>query len=544
MYTTQNNASPPMSATSDEARAFVQERVSAYMLWIGLLGLGFWVYRGVGVVLDPAPDHRFSDPAYVLHFFGAGSFALTGLLNRAQPRPRRFIERSEMVGMTAGSLFYAAMAAAIPHAARPDLILTLILTYALFSRAVYVPSTAARTVKMSAALAIPLVGLAAYKGWTMPADYWASLGDAPLDHTVITLAISTEALAWWTLSAACAAGASAVIYGLRRDIRDMKRLGQYTLAEQIGKGGMGAVYRATHAMLRRPTAVKVIPPDKTSPQALGRFEREVQLTAGLTHPNTVTVYDYGRTPEGVFYYAMEYLEGANLAEIVEVTGSMDPARAVRVLHQAAAALVEAHGIGLIHRDLKPANIMMTRQGGDPDVTKVLDFGLVKEVEGGDGGDITQGNVLAGTPQYLAPEAITAPDEVDHRSDLYALGAIGWFLLAGRPVFEGATVMEVCTRHVRDAPEDIAQASATPVPPAVASLIMSCLEKDPAQRPEDAAALRDGLAACMRGPGAQTWTPDAAEAWWAQHGAAIRAARGEVVPVTDTLLAIDPHESAA
>jgi hypothetical protein len=147
-----------MSATSDEARAFVQERVSGYMLWIGLLGLGFWVYRGVGVVLDPSPDQRFSDPAYFLHFFGAGSFVLTGLVNRGRPRSRRFIERSEMVGMTAGSLFYAAMAAAIPHGARPDLILALILTYALFSRAVYVPSTAARTLKMSAALELARAG--------------------------------------------------------------------------------------------------------------------------------------------------------------------------------------------------------------------------------------------------------------------------------------------------------------------------------------------------------------------------------------------------
>ena len=162
-------------------------------------------------------------------------------------------------------------------------------------------------------------------------------------------------------------------------VRDAQQLGQYKLEEKIGEGAMGEVYRATHAMLRRPTAIKLLRPEIAGEETLRRFEREVQQTSRLSHPNTVSIYDYGHTAEGFFYYAMEYLDGANLEEIVDRTGPMPAARAIYILRQACGALSEAHRAGLVHRDIKSGNILLCRQGGLHDVVKIVDFGLVKDL---------------------------------------------------------------------------------------------------------------------------------------------------------------------
>jgi serine/threonine-protein kinase len=256
----------------------------------------------------------------------------------------------------------------------------------------------------------------------------------------------------------------------------------------------------------------------------------VQLTARLTHPHTVTIFDYGRTADGVFYYAMELLDGAALDRVVTEAGPLPPERVAHVLYHVAGALAEAHAIGLIHRDIKPANIILCRQGGMDDFPKVVDFGLVKDLEAGADTALTHADVITGTPLYLSPEAITAPGSVSAASDLYSLGAVGYFALTGEHVFSGGSLVEVCSHHLHTAPVAPSARLQRAVPEDLESLILACLEKDPAGRPDNAAALRRRLEACEC---FGRWTGDDARLWWAEHGeaASTRSEGREATPVT-------------
>lgn len=310
---------------------------------------------------------------------------------------------------------------------------------------------------------------------------------------------------------------------LRQQVHAAMRLGQYTLVERLGEGGMGTVYRAHHAMLRRPTAIKLLHSTRNDARALARFESEVQLTSLLTHPNTVVVYDYGRTPQGVFYYAMEYIEGITLQELVDVDGRQPPERVVHILTQVCDALAEAHDIGLVHRDIKPANVMLCRRGGVDDFVKVLDFGLAKDLSDSQRADLSQSAVLIGTPLYMAPEvALRKP--VDSRTDLYAVGAMAYFLLTGTPVFRGSTVLEICCKHLANAPDSLSERLGAPVLPELEQLVMRCLAKEPAERPS---AARE-IARALRDLPLPHWTTERAQAWWSERGAvledAVRKAR--------------------
>jgi len=292
---------------------------------------------------------------------------------------------------------------------------------------------------------------------------------------------------------------------------EAKQLGQYTLMEKLGAGGMGTVYRARHAMLRRPTAVKLLDIANMSDAAVTRFEREVQATAGLTHPNTIAIFDYGRTPEGIFYYAMEYLDGNNLDNLVALAGPLPEARAVHLLRQICGSIAEAHATGLVHRDIKPANIFITRRGGLADFVKVLDFGLVKAVGGAGEANVTAAGAATGTPLYMSPEAVEHAEDVGPASDVYAIGAVAYFLLTGAPVFTGDAIIDILMKHVYDAPEPPSQRAGRPFSPSLEQLILHCLAKKRADRPPDAAALLRELDACtFEGQ----WSSADADAWWA------------------------------
>jgi serine/threonine-protein kinase len=311
-----------------------------------------------------------------------------------------------------------------------------------------------------------------------------------------------------------------IINSVRREAFKARQYGQYHLIDKLGAGGMGEVYRAEHKMLKRPCAMKLIHAEsEADTRAVARFEREVQATATLSHWNTIEIYDYGRTDDGTFYYVMELLPGMSLEELVERHGPLPPGRVVHLLRQACHALREAHASGLIHRDIKPANIFAACRGDVYDTTKLLDFGLVRQVtaecsmdEGG-----AQGT-FSGSPLFMAPEQARDYQNADARCDIYALGAVAYFLLTGRPPFSGANLVQVLQAHAHQQVVPPTQVEPS-VPSDLEQVVERCLAKDPDQRYQDVDGLRQALGQCQC---ADQWSEDAAAAWWKDHPA--RAAR--------------------
>ncbi|MEO5768308.1 MAG: serine/threonine-protein kinase [Polyangia bacterium] len=369
----------------------------------------------------------------------------------------------------------------------------------LLWRALIVPSTVKRTLVCGILMCGPtILGVA-----------W---GTHRFDHQTLSwITMMGFSINWSAIALIFSGVASAVLYGLRRDVRDARKLGQYTLGEKLGEGGMGVVYRASHAMLRRPTAIKFL--TDRSDASLARFEQEVQLLAGLNHPNIVTVHDYGRTADGAFYYAMELLDGLDLEKLVAVDGPQSPERVIHIVRQAARGLVEAHDAGLVHRDIKPANVFVCRRWGEADAVKVLDFGLAKN-NAGPPTSLTGHNVVLGTPLYISPEALKGADLVDARSDIYSLGAVAYYALTGEPVFTGGSALEVCANHLHSAPVVPSERLGRAVPADLEGVVLRCLAKSPVDRYATAAELERGLAACAA---ADTWSADRARAWWKRHG---------------------------
>lgn len=297
----------------------------------------------------------------------------------------------------------------------------------------------------------------------------------------------------------------------RLQARERQRLGPYVLDELLGEGGMGQVYKAHHDLLKRPTAVKVLKPEVVSEASLRRFTREVQFASRLQHPNTVDIYDYGQTHDGRFYYAMECLAGVSLAELVKRFGPLPPARATYLLQQICGSLREAHQMGLVHRDVKPQNIMVCVCGGEADVVKVLDFGLVKEIDSaGVEGETTVAEWV-GTPRYMAPERVLQPSGADPRSDIYSCGAVAYWLLTGREVFDNSNLDTLLNDIVLRAPETMA--CLADLPERLRDLIVRCLAKDPLERPQSMVDFQEALTKRQPEP---RWTAADAAAWWRLH----------------------------
>jgi len=328
------------------------------------------------------------------------------------------------------------------------------------------------------------------------------------------LAAVPETVIMLATAVAIAVFGSHKIRELHEKAHEAEKLGQYRLKQVIGFGGMGTVYLAEHVLLRRQCAIKLIRADQAGdPRTLLRFEREVRATATLTHWNTVEIFDYGHAEDGTFYYVMEYLPGMNLEDLVEQHGPMPPERAVHFLRQVCQALREAHSIGLIHRDIKPSNIFASERGKVYDVAKLLDFGLVKNSGlAGDDARLTQEGSFTGSPAFMSPEQAAGQQQLDARSDIYNVGAVGYFLITGQLLFDRGSPLQMLHAHAYEplVPNHQFEES---VPADLKQVILRSLEKDPERRYQDAASLDKALAMCAC---AGRWTLEKAEEWWRER----------------------------
>jgi len=497
-------------AQSEGGKALLQERL-ALMYRVGFFISAAFLF-GVVVVRGVVGSSPLEELHSISRWFHVFATALCGGLwwrLRGEPLSATTLARLDGVGIVLLSALLNLNAGLFEI--RTVAVFNLVLTTGVPAtlRAVVVPSAARRTLVLGVIVSVFAVGVffasALLPSWPvrqqLPAAGWS------LPFQTISL------LLWLGVLVAVATLTSRVVYHLRHEVRQARRLGQYILGEQLGEGGMGVVYRATHAMLRRETAIKLLLPDRIDAAALARFENEVVSTARLRHPNTVAIFDYGRTIDGTFYYAMEYLEGLTLDELVRREGPLPPGRVIFLLDQVCAALEEAHGAGLVHRDIKPANVMVVGRTAAYDFVKVVDFGLVKSVVAEDAvSAVTGATEVIGTPLYMAPESLTDPESVDARSDLYAVAALGYFMLTGEHVFTGETLIEICAAHLHTTPRPPSERLGAEVDEDLEALLMRGLAKAPEDRPQTAAAFREELARCV----VPEWSREDARRWWEEH----------------------------
>ncbi len=518
-----------------ESRAFLQERLALHMkvlFWcfvalMAFIAVTYYVYRHEGVI----PQRQ----SLVWAAFAVGLTSQAVLWRGVLLRRQLTFEQLQAIDVvfTVGANAIIAACAMFAVDKRQSAYTCLLYTcWTVLTRALLVPSTGKRTAVITAIAMVPM-GIAGV--YLSQEAHWATALD-PKDVPAVGLLIGYVQIA--AVAVLLAASGSRIIYGLRQKISAAQQLGQYTLGRKIGEGGMGAVYLAHHVMLRRPTAVKLLPPGKVGHETLLRFEREVQHMSQLTHPNTVAVFDYGRSPDGVFYYAMEYLGGGiDLENLVRKHGRQPAERVRQILMQVCGALQEAHDRGIIHRDIKPANIILTERGAMTDVAKVVDFGLVKEITADSGSNSTQ--VILGTPSYVAPEAIIDPRSIGASVDLYALGAVGYYLLAGRRVFEGKTAVDLCIQHVTKPAPPIAS-HGVEVPAVLEQIILRCLAKTPAERHASAQELADALRDL--GP-LGDWDEARATAWWHERRPSEEPPEPSMPTMTMTVDIVHREESA-
>ena len=332
-----------------------------------------------------------------------------------------------------------------------------------------------------------------------------------------------------------------IINSARREAFKARQFGQYRLLDKLGSGGMGEVYEAEHVLLKRPCAMKLIKPGIVADAtAIANFEKEVKATAKLTHWNTIEIYDYGHTEDGTFYYVMELLPGLSLDELVNLEGPLPPGRVVHLIRQVCGALQEAHEAGLIHRDIKPANIFAAQRGGVYDVAKLLDFGLVKERSSDPSSTENDSRYasFSGTPHYMPPEQAVAYQEVDRRSDIYALGAVAYFLLTAQPPFSEKNVVQLLAAHAKSKVIPPSKVNEK-VPADLEHVILRCLEKKAADRFPDAISLADALGQCEC---ATDWTNKLAARWWHENKKSSKRDRGTTSDTNEATIMMQPDQT--
>lgn len=342
---------------------------------------------------------------------------------------------------------------------------------------------------------------------------------------------------------------SSISYDMRVQLTEAKRMGAYQLLRRIGQGGMGEVWVARHSLLARATAVKIVSAEhlatgtKGNDAPLMRFEREARATAGLRSPHTVTVFDFGATGDGQLYYAMEYLEGLDLRELVRRFGPLPAVRAVFLILQACDSLREAHRQGIIHRDIKPSNLFLCRLGDNYDFLKVLDFGLARDLTAsGASIQLTQEGSAAGTPAFMAPEIALGTSQAEATSDLYSLGCVAYWLLTGTDVFEAKAPMQVMFAHAKEKPIPPSMRTESPIPPDLERIVLWCLEKEPEDRPQTAGELMRALAKLDSFP---AWKNEDAERWWKAHMPDIKSSDEMLNPeLAPTVKFVRPGEDEA
>jgi len=503
--------SPPSSETALPVRERLIELSVIYILILAMTL--FWTHVVLG------------DDALTIPVVSSNAIVIVGLgciiavLSSRWPISLNALRRVElgMVGMVAALSTFVQYRLMLMYSLRGDRMMAqmtlkngvlftsiLILTYGL-----YVPKSWRRAALVVGPLALLPFATLEVLAWRHPAAMgWLGFGWRQ-SETPRVLLYTFDAMMLIILAAGSAFGARAISL-LRRQVAEARQLGQYHLRRKIGCGGMGEVYLAEHQLLKRPCAIKLIRAGKLAdPRSLERFEREVRLTATLSHPNTVEIFDYGRTEDGTYYYVMEYLPGLNLAELVKRHGPLPPGRVVYLLRQVCGALREAHAAGLIHRDVKPSNIFAARRGGIDDVAKLLDFGLVRPLVRPSTADLSGEGMVLGTPLFMSPEQARGDREMDARSDIYSLGAVAYYLLTGRPPFDERDGIDAMIAHARDPVIPPSQLHAG-IPEDLERVVLRCLAKDPSSRFPDAEHLDAALEECAC---ATEWDLSRAARWW-------------------------------
>jgi eukaryotic-like serine/threonine-protein kinase len=492
-----------------ETRWLLQQRLRAASL---VLVVGFGLFFIRSIVL-----HAIDSPAVLFHglMLGLPVITLAAFSSRWKPSLRQLRAFEVILFALIVVCFMAAQYGVMLRGVREDnplrlqaavksnvmWMISMIFTYAIF-----IPNNWRRAAKVIVPMALAPVLVPWILGMVHPELYQVAVRGASFDliseHSLFLLL-----------------GAFTAIYGthtmntLRNEAYEARLLNQYRLGRRLGGGGMGEVYLAEHQMLKRPCAIKLIRPDLAGiHRVFARFEREVRATARLSHWNTIEIFDYGRNDDGSFYYVMEYLPGLSLAQLVERFGPMPAARVIYLMRQACDALREAHDSGLIHRDIKPANLMSAYRGGLYDVTKLLDFGLVKTLAEDDSVHLSQEGTVAGSPLYMAPEQIMHHKPPDRRTDIYGLGAVAYFILTGRPPFLGESAMAVMVAHARDPVTPPSQLQPG-IPADLERVVLQCLAKNPDERYPDTTSLAEALQACADAP---NWSPRHALDWWQSH----------------------------